>query len=384
MASHTLGVAYCPFLRRGGAVMFAIHWCIVQAACLTFLLGIPPEGGPAPPDRAQIGRLVRQLGSAKYAERRDAAKRLLDIGEPCVKALREAASRGDDVEGRARARQLADRIVRRMFNEMFQEGVRQEMVARDYRKAVPLFNRAAELGLDIFYPDRSKAPAVNLPALAEVHLHLARIHVKLGDYVQASVNYHDATYYLTYDRQKRQQIDRERSRMATAILADWQKSVRRKVAKDPALRALTAKYPLVFLHTRRYAGGGYLQSAYSFPYQSAEVKQHHNYVQLLFDNGQGDNFLQVNMLTHQTNAVADLGRARFAQDPNLQKVKQNGPRFSAVGAKAVEGHVYLERVQDTDGNHFFVVFQVVAVDPQSRYLAFVWRKLPGGKIVKRR
>ena len=50
---------------------------------------------------------------------------------------------------------------------------------------------------------------------------------------------------------------------------------------------------------------------------------------------------------------------------------------------AVEGKVYLERVRDTEGNNFYVLFQVIAVDKDSRYMAFLWRKLPGGKVVKR-
>ncbi len=49
---------------------------------------------------------------------------------------------------------------------------------------------------------------------------------------------------------------------------------------------------------------------------------------------------------------------------------------------AIAGHVYLEHVRDELSNDFFVLFQVIDVDPQSRYVAFIWRKLPGGKRVK--
>jgi hypothetical protein len=52
--------------------------------------------------------------------------------------------------------------------------------------------------------------------------------------------------------------------------------------------------------------------------------------------------------------------------------------------KVVEGHVYLERVRDDSGNKFYVVLKVIATDKDSRYMAFVWRRLPGGKVVKRR
>lgn len=58
--------------------------------------------------------------------------------------------------------------------------------------------------------------------------------------------------------------------------------------------------------------------------------------------------------------------------------------LSTYVEKAVVGRVYLERIHDDLGNNFYVLFQVIAVDKDSRYMAFVWRRLPGGKIVKRR
>lgn len=49
---------------------------------------------------------------------------------------------------------------------------------------------------------------------------------------------------------------------------------------------------------------------------------------------------------------------------------------------AVEGHVYLLRIRDAKGNRFYVLLKVAAVDIHSRYMAFLWRKLPGGKVIK--
>jgi hypothetical protein len=51
--------------------------------------------------------------------------------------------------------------------------------------------------------------------------------------------------------------------------------------------------------------------------------------------------------------------------------------------EAILGHVYLEKVEDTNGNRFFVLFKVLAVDEQSRYIALTWRRMPGGTIVRR-
>ena len=58
-------------------------------------------------------------------------------------------------------------------------------------------------------------------------------------------------------------------------------------------------------------------------------------------------------------------------------------RWRDEECKAVDGHVYLEKVEDDRGNRFFVLFQVVSVDEKSRYVAFLWRQLPGGKVVRR-
>ena len=43
--------------------------------------------------------------------------------------------------------------------------------------------------------------------------------------------------------------------------------------------------------------------------------------------------------------------------------------------------MYLERIRDNRGNNFYVLFKIVAVDKDSRYMAFLWRKLLGGKVV---
>jgi hypothetical protein len=172
--------------------------------------------------------------------------------------------------------------------------------------------------------------------------------------------------------------------MTTRLLTGWGKSIREKVDKDPALQVLVAKHPMVILHSRRYAGGGYLQSAYSFIHETSNEGKHFNDVQLLFDNGGRARTFGINMVTNQQNVVADLGNVDFEKDPDTKQEDPDKGNFRQEGYQAVEGHVYLERVQDTVGNKFFVVFKVVALDEESRYFAFIWRRLPGGKVVKRR
>ena len=105
-------------------------------------------------------------------------------------------------------------------------------------------------------------------------------------------------------------------------------------------------------------------------------------MQILFDNGQRDNHFDVNMVVGQMNRVGDLGTVDFDKNPDITKI--GAKKWSSDVCTAVEGHVYLENVKDDRGNDFFVLFQVVAVEKEAKYFAFVWRRLPGGKVVKQR
>jgi hypothetical protein len=116
--------------------------------------------------------------------------------------------------------------------------------------------------------------------------------------------------------------------------------------------------------------------------QTGNEKLHHNQVEVLFHNGGDPLTFMFNMVVGQQNLVVDLGPIDFEKDPKPAKISIDDPRIISGQAKAVAGHVYLERVRDSRGNNFYVVFQVVAVDPGSRYMAFLWRRLPGGKVVR--
>jgi hypothetical protein len=173
-----------------------------------------------------------------------------------------------------------------------------------------------------------------------------------------------------------------------ALMSAWAKELHARLAADAGAQALLAKYPLVLLHSRsKYAGGGYHRSTYSFLYGTTDAAEHFNDVQLQFDNGGPQpNSLTINMVTNQHNRLADLGVVDFTKDPDPAKVPAGvgAPNGWSPGPwSAVAGRVYLEEVRDDNGNHFYVVFKVVAVDREGRYLAFFWRKLPGGKVVRR-
>src|SRR5262249_18618573 len=160
--------------------------------------------------------------------------------------------------------------------------------------------------------------------------------------------------------------------------------VRKKISQDPVTEKLASKHPLVVLHSRRYAGGGYLKSAFSFNYQTADETEHKNDVQLLFDNERvhQSNF-QIHMVTNQHNEVIDLGTVDFDKDAEFKKLaNQSKNPWSTYACKAVESHVYLEKVKDDNGNDYFVVFKIIALDSDSRYMAFLWYPLPGGKQIE--
>ncbi len=166
------------------------------------------------------------------------------------------------------------------------------------------------------------------------------------------------------------------------MMKEWEQEVRARIAKDAKLKALAAKYPLVLLHSRAYARGDYDLSAFSFIYETSDPEKHGNNVQFLWGNGGMKSSFDTNMVVNQLNLVVDLGKADFEKNPQLDHITIDHPGLTVDGV-AHEGHVYLERVRDTKGNNFYVLFQVVAIDHDGRYVAFLWRKLPGGKIVKR-
>ena len=268
------------------------------------------------------------------------------------------------------------------LEKVYRDGVDELTKNKDYREAAELLGKVVK-AIDHRRP-------VSDPLLSEVYAKLARSQRAAENYLGAAKAFDRSVYYSAENRNK---IEEEWRAMADGLLADYGKIVKDKIAKKPQFVALAKEFPLVVLHTRRYAGGYYQRSAYSFSAESSKEEDHGNGVQLLFDNSNVDqqkmdvygNVILVNNVGNQSNRIVNLGKVDFKNDPDPKKVlpKRWWKRWSSEQVKAAEGEVYLEHCADTTGNDFYVLFQVVAVEPESRYLGFVWRRLPGGTVVKR-
>jgi WD40 repeat protein len=88
---------------------------VVCAALSWGAAGAPAR--EAAPDAAEIRRLIARLGSARYADREAAGKRLEAVGEPAWYALHRAAVGAEDLEVRRRAARLVQAIGKRLFVE---------------------------------------------------------------------------------------------------------------------------------------------------------------------------------------------------------------------------------------------------------------------------
>jgi tetratricopeptide (TPR) repeat protein len=342
-----------------------------------------PAQEKANPD--EIKKLIEQLGSPKFSEREEASQQLQKIGQPTLDALRKAAE-SKDAEVRRRAKELVRIIspdVREApWEKLLNEGINEERARKDYKKAIEILTKAEEIAKGQLHPNQL-APATDIPILTDIYLHLARCHYALREWEKAGDSYNRAKYYSNSNQEVRKQIDREWSEMTDGLLSDWKKIINKKIAKDADLVKLTGKHPMVILHSRRFAGGSYFKSSYSFNYETAEEGKHNNDVQLQFDNGTGEKTFEINMLTNQRNLVTDLGKVEFNKEPDPNKLTEKEMKAWEKGnCKALEGHTYLEKIEDDRGNKFFVLFQIIAVDQDSNYMAFVWRRLPGGAVKK--
>jgi hypothetical protein len=337
-----------------------------------------PQDSPPSADAATIQRLIDRFASPKFAEREAAARELRRIGEPALGPLREAAKGNRELEVRRRAEVVARGIMDDAIERLLKEETREERAHN--QKVARILERVTEYGKERLHAGRGATEPEHVPVLADAYLRLARARRLLGESAAAADAYQQAERFCQ-DESKRREI---RGEMGPVLLPIWEKTVRDRMARDPDLKGLATKYPLVLLHSRRYApiSGYYGQSAYSFIYETANEDRHGNDVQILFDNGPGEGTFQTYMLTNQKNVAVDLGKVDFAIDPSQTRADREGP--DRGGHKAINGHVYLEKVEDTNGNRFFVLFKVVAVDEQSRYMALIWRRLPGGKIVRQR
>jgi HEAT repeat protein len=129
----------------------------VQTAVVLLVLGAfglcaAEPGRPANPATAEeIVRLVGQLGHDQFRVREEATARLVAIGRPAVKAVREALKKGDP-EVKHRAREILDSIQSSVAN-----------LVEDLKDTDPVVRKEAAEGLQRV-GDPAK-PAI--PALAE-------------------------------------------------------------------------------------------------------------------------------------------------------------------------------------------------------------------------
>src|SRR5919199_558452 len=104
-------------LRRTPRVLVRVPHRLVLALGMC-CLPLGARTWAAPPASPEVERLVGQLGSARYAEREAAAKRLEEIGERAWGALRQAVATSEDPEIRHRAKALAEAIESRYDREV--------------------------------------------------------------------------------------------------------------------------------------------------------------------------------------------------------------------------------------------------------------------------
>jgi RNA polymerase sigma factor (sigma-70 family) len=346
---------------------------------------------PVPPEEkatidASIRKAIDELESPRFAVREAAADRLKKIGTPALPALRQAAQRRGELEPKRRAEDLIAGILDATIDRHVKEAAKQdEAIKQEYKKSAEILRRVAELAEQRLHPDGARGPVRGSPFLLDIYLRLGLACKNCGEKLDSFDALEKAEQYCSpADYKTRERIRKESRGVVLSVLPRWEKAVRKNVEADPALKALCGKYPIVLLLSRRYDGAGdYFHCCYSFIDETTDNDKCRNGVHLQFDNGGGDRTFHVNMVTNQRNTVVDLGKVDFKVDPNLANAPNYAEETGTQRHLAIDGHVYLEKVEDTNGNRFFVLFKVLAVDPESRYMAFIWRQLPGGRVVRR-
>src|SRR5205809_7148336 len=81
----------CSFAQPKVAALPLLAWFL-------FWVAGPASGAEPEPAPAVIDQLIQQLGHDEFGQREDASRRLAQIGEPALAALRRAATAHADVE----------------------------------------------------------------------------------------------------------------------------------------------------------------------------------------------------------------------------------------------------------------------------------------------
>ena len=159
-----------------------------------------------------------------------------------------------------------------------------------------------------------------------------------------------------------------------AQMRGWETQVRERIAKDDKLRASANTGRLALLSSRK-GKSDLNKTSYSFVHGSNELALHGNDVQIIFEGGHRT----PGCFVIRPQLMVDLGKGDFAADPDPKKVPVTHAGLIVAEGIAREGHLYLQRVIDRRGNDFYVLIEMVAVDPKDRYIAFIWRRLPETK-----
>src|SRR5437899_113337 len=98
-------------------------------------------GARAAPDADEIKKLIDRLGDDKAKVRQEASKKLEEIGEPALSALRAAAASHAEVDVRLRATVVASAIHKKLYGEVrrftgHNGWVFRVVVSRDGKQAV--------------------------------------------------------------------------------------------------------------------------------------------------------------------------------------------------------------------------------------------------------
>lgn len=111
---------------------------LLRALCFLVLLGLAVGPSPAADDK-EIARLIAQLGDDDEDVRKAAEKKLLEIGNPAMEQIRQAAKTALDGDVRLRAMALEKNIVKAKYKEIRQypghaHWIRSVAVSKDGKK----------------------------------------------------------------------------------------------------------------------------------------------------------------------------------------------------------------------------------------------------------
>lgn len=173
-----------------------------------------------------------------------------------------------------------------------------------------------------------------------------------------------------------QDMEQDEAALANKNSEIWKQKIEQHLLKNVATKAITDKYGYSFIHSKtKFQTTGLHHCAYNFVYSTSDENKHKGNVQLIYHYQGNPMALEVNVSNASNNLIADIGEWEFTKDCDVNSIQVNANPTWQLSAKAVEGHTYVIRIFDEQGNRFFVLLRVVYVDPKGEYVAFTWRKM---------